>query len=119
MSVGIRPTFGGQVAHARSPPLDWDGDLYGRDVEVHFVDWLRAELKFDGPEALVRGHPRRRGRCPATTCAPLRRPTDADRAGKSVKLKSRWPVGAARCYIAAVALIPSGPRTHPAPSAET
>lgn len=53
MSVGVRPTFGGQAVTLEVHLIDWDGDLYGREVEVHFVDWLRAELKFDGPEALI------------------------------------------------------------------
>jgi len=53
MSVGIRPTFGGQVRTLEVFLLDFSGDLYGRDVEVEFVDWLRPELKFDGREALV------------------------------------------------------------------
>ena len=53
MSVGIRPTFGGQVRTLEVHLLDWAGDLYGRDLEVEFIDWLRPELKFDGPAALV------------------------------------------------------------------
>ncbi len=53
MSVGIRPTFGGQVRTLEVFLLDWTGELYGRDVEVEFVDWLRPELKFEGPDALV------------------------------------------------------------------
>jgi riboflavin kinase / FMN adenylyltransferase len=55
-NVGLRPTF------ADSPPapvvevhlLDWDGDLYGRSVEVEFVARLREERKFESPEDLVR-----------------------------------------------------------------
>lgn len=53
MSVGVRPTFGGQAVTLEVHLIGWEGDLYGHEVEVHFVDWLRAELKFDGPEALV------------------------------------------------------------------
>ena len=53
MSVGVRPTFGGQVRTLEVFLLDWSGNLYGRDLEVEFVDWLRPELKFDGPEELV------------------------------------------------------------------
>ncbi len=53
MSVGIRPTFGGQVRTLEVFLLDFSGDLYGRDVEVRFVDWLRPELRFDGREALI------------------------------------------------------------------
>jgi len=54
MSVGIRPTFGGQVRTLEVHLLDWDGDLYGEELEVAFVDWLRPELAFDGRGALVR-----------------------------------------------------------------
>jgi riboflavin kinase/FMN adenylyltransferase len=54
MSVGIRPTFGGQVRTLEVFLLDYSGDLYGRDVEVRFVDWLRPEIRFDSREALVR-----------------------------------------------------------------
>jgi riboflavin kinase/FMN adenylyltransferase len=53
MSVGIRPTFGGQAVTLEVHLIDWEGDLYDREVEVQFVDWLRAELKFDGPDALI------------------------------------------------------------------
>jgi riboflavin kinase / FMN adenylyltransferase len=54
MSVGIRPTFGGQVRTLEVFLLDYSGDIYGRDVEVRFVDWLRPELRFEDREALVR-----------------------------------------------------------------
>ena len=53
MSVGIRPTFDGKLRTLEVHLLDWDGDLYGKDVEVQFVEWLRPELKFDGRDALV------------------------------------------------------------------
>lgn len=54
MSVGVRPTFGGGARTLEVFLLDWEGDLYDRDVEIEFVDWLRPELKFEGTEALVR-----------------------------------------------------------------
>ena len=53
MSVGIRPTFGGQVRTLEVFLLDFSGDIYGKDVDVRFVDWLRPELRFDGREALI------------------------------------------------------------------
>ncbi len=52
-NVGRRPTFethGGLVAEAHL--LDFDGDLYGRHIELAFSDHLRAEQRFDGVEAL-------------------------------------------------------------------
>lgn len=53
MSVGIRPTFGGQVRTLEVHLLDWSGDLYGQELRVAFVDHLRPELKFDSREALI------------------------------------------------------------------
>ena len=52
MSVGIRPTFGGQLRTLEVHLIDWSGELVGRDLEVEFVDWLRPEVKFESAEAL-------------------------------------------------------------------
>ena len=32
--------------------FDWDGDLYGRTIEVALVHYLRPEMKFEGMAAL-------------------------------------------------------------------
>jgi riboflavin kinase/FMN adenylyltransferase len=53
MSVGVRPTFGGGLRTLEVFLLDFDGDLYGRDLTVAFADWLRPEQAFPGAEALV------------------------------------------------------------------
>lgn len=53
MSIGVRPTFGGQVRTLEVHVLDWSGELVGEDVEVEFVDWLRGEERFDSPAALI------------------------------------------------------------------
>ena len=53
MSVGVRPTFDGQVRALEAHLLDWSGDLEGRDLEVEFADWLRPQLKFDSAAALA------------------------------------------------------------------
>ncbi len=53
MSIGVRPTFGGTVRTLEVHLLDWDGDLYGRDLTVAFIDWLRGEERFDGVEPLI------------------------------------------------------------------
>jgi riboflavin kinase/FMN adenylyltransferase len=55
ISLGRRPTF---YEHADTSlleafVLDFDGDLYGQDVAVRFVERLRGELKFDSVDALV------------------------------------------------------------------
>lgn len=53
VNVGVRPTFDGARVTVEAHVLDADLDLYGRTVDVAFVDHLRAERRFDGVEALV------------------------------------------------------------------
>jgi riboflavin kinase/FMN adenylyltransferase len=53
MSLGMRPTFNGQVRTLEVHLLDWSGDLVGHDLTIELVDWLRAELRFDSTQALV------------------------------------------------------------------
>jgi len=53
MSIGFRPTFDGRERQIEAFVLDWSGDLVGAEVEVEMVEWLRPEIRFDGPEALV------------------------------------------------------------------
>jgi len=53
MSVGVRPTFGGGLRTLEVFLLDFEGDLYGRDLTVAFADWLRPEQAFPGAGALV------------------------------------------------------------------
>jgi riboflavin kinase/FMN adenylyltransferase len=53
MSIGVRPTFGGQVRTLEVHILDWSGELVGRDLDVEFVRWLRPEIKFESRDALT------------------------------------------------------------------
>lgn len=53
MSIGTRPTFGGIGRVLEVHVLDWQGDLYERDLDVAFVDRLRPQARFDSREALV------------------------------------------------------------------
>ncbi len=53
MSIGVRPTFGGGLRTLEVHLLDWDGDVYGQDLQVAFVDWLRPEVTFRSADALV------------------------------------------------------------------
>lgn len=52
-NVGTRPTFeasGRMLAEAHL--IDFEGDVYGRRIEVAFEHHLRAERRFDGVDAL-------------------------------------------------------------------
>jgi riboflavin kinase/FMN adenylyltransferase len=53
-NVGRRPTFGGDAIRAEAHAIDWDGDLYGRRVEVSFALRLRGERRFEDAAALRR-----------------------------------------------------------------
>ncbi len=52
-SLGTRPTVDGIEPLLEAHLFDFDGDLYGRRIEVEFVARLRDELKFPDLPALV------------------------------------------------------------------
>lgn len=53
-NIGTRPTFDDSTRRqVETHLLDFEGDLYGQVVTIELLHRLRAELKFDGPDALV------------------------------------------------------------------
>jgi riboflavin kinase/FMN adenylyltransferase len=52
-SLGVRPTFDPPEELLEAHLLDFDGDLYGRKIEVALHAFIRAEQKFDAVDALV------------------------------------------------------------------
>jgi len=52
-SLGVRPTFDPPVELLEAHLLDFDGDLYGRRIEVALHAFIRDEQKFDDIDALV------------------------------------------------------------------
>jgi riboflavin kinase/FMN adenylyltransferase len=50
--LGTRPTFDNGMPVLEVFLFDFDGDLYGREIEVEFVDFIRDDRKFDSAEAL-------------------------------------------------------------------
>ena len=51
-SVGERPTFPGAGRSIEAFVMDFAGDLYGRELRLELVRWLRDEEKFDSIEQL-------------------------------------------------------------------
>ena len=51
-NIGMRPTFGGDSVVLEAHAFDFEGDLYGHRVTVQLIDFIRAEKKFDGLDAL-------------------------------------------------------------------
>jgi riboflavin kinase/FMN adenylyltransferase len=52
-SLGVRPTFDPPVELLETHLLDFDGDLYGRRIEVGLHAFIRDEKKFDDVDALI------------------------------------------------------------------
>jgi riboflavin kinase / FMN adenylyltransferase len=52
-SLGVRPTVGGTVPLLEAHVFDFEGSLYGRELEVEFVAKIRDEEKFADLDALV------------------------------------------------------------------
>jgi len=52
-SIGVRPTFGLNHPNCETFLFDFKGDLYGADISVALVDYLRPEEKFDSLDALI------------------------------------------------------------------
>ena len=52
-SLGTRPTVNGTDPLLEVHLFDWDGSLYGRYLDVDFIERLRDEQKFESLDALV------------------------------------------------------------------
>jgi riboflavin kinase/FMN adenylyltransferase len=52
-SIGHNPTFGSQYLTVETFIFDFDGDIYGRDLDVDFVAQMRGMVRFEGPARLV------------------------------------------------------------------
>jgi riboflavin kinase/FMN adenylyltransferase len=52
-NVGVAPTFGRTESRVEAYLLDFEGDLYGRVVDVSFVKRIREERRFSGVDELI------------------------------------------------------------------
>ena len=52
-SLGVRPMFNGETPNLETFIFDFSGDLYGADLLVALVDYLRPEETFDSLEAFI------------------------------------------------------------------
>jgi riboflavin kinase/FMN adenylyltransferase len=51
--LGTRPTYDNGMPVLEVFLFDFDDDLYGKTIEVEFVDFIRPDRKFDSSDALV------------------------------------------------------------------
>lgn len=52
-NIGLRPTFSGRPESFEVHLIDWNGELYGKNLAVFFIRRLRDERKFSGPAELI------------------------------------------------------------------
>ncbi len=53
-NVGTQPTVNGNEIIIETNLFDFDGDLYGKKVEVEFLEFIRPETKFPSIDALTK-----------------------------------------------------------------
>ena len=54
VSIGVRPTFvTGRGLLVEAFLLDFEGDIYGRELRLDFVERIRGEKRFDSAETLI------------------------------------------------------------------
>ena len=54
VNVGVRPTFGmGLHLLVEAYLIDWEGDLYGTEMRLDFLQRLRGERRFDSAQELI------------------------------------------------------------------
>lgn len=52
-SLGVRPMFNGEIPNLETFIFDFSGDLYGTDLSVALIDYLRPEATFDSLDAFI------------------------------------------------------------------
>ena len=54
VSVGVRPTFvTGRGLLVEAFLLDFEGDLYGKELRLDFIARIRGEKRFDSVDTLI------------------------------------------------------------------
>ena len=53
VNIGFRPTFEGKARTIEAHLLGFDRDIYFHDLTLDFVEFLRAERRFDSPQDLA------------------------------------------------------------------
>ncbi|MEO0525800.1 MAG: bifunctional riboflavin kinase/FAD synthetase [Bacteroidota bacterium] len=52
MNIGYNPTVSGTEKSIEIHFFDFDEDLYGQKIQIHIIDWIRDEHKFNSVEEL-------------------------------------------------------------------
>jgi riboflavin kinase/FMN adenylyltransferase len=52
ISIGRTPTFGGEKELVEAHLLDFEDDLYGTELRLEFLAWLRGQQRFESSARL-------------------------------------------------------------------
>jgi riboflavin kinase/FMN adenylyltransferase len=52
LNIGDRPTVDGKKKTIEAHLIDFDGDVYGQELSIHFQEFLREEERFENLDAL-------------------------------------------------------------------
>lgn len=52
-NIGYNPTFDEDILKIETYILDFEGNIYGKTLEIEFIDFLRNDIKFQSKEALI------------------------------------------------------------------
>jgi riboflavin kinase / FMN adenylyltransferase len=53
LSVGMRPTFEGKKRAFEAHLMDYQGNLYGKEICLEIEAFVRRQMRLKSPEALV------------------------------------------------------------------
>ena len=53
-SIGDKPTFNGTEKLLEVFILDFDKDIYGKKLEIYFLEEIRKQIKFDNQDELIK-----------------------------------------------------------------
>ena len=52
-NIGYNPTFKNQYHRCEVHVFDFDQDVYGKEVTVQFISYIRGEVKFNNLQELI------------------------------------------------------------------
>ena len=52
-NIGYNPTFNGKKLKIENHIIDFDEDIYGRKIEIKFMDFIREDIKFNTVKELI------------------------------------------------------------------
>ena len=53
LNIGCNPTFGGRERSSEVHIFDFQGEIYGKPLEILFIDRIREEIRFENEAALI------------------------------------------------------------------